>query len=62
MYSRQDNSLTKHDFDRELYKAHNVVECFFLKIKNRRRIATRYNKLALPFLNFVLLVTLMILV
>ncbi|MBQ6298258.1 MAG: transposase [Selenomonadaceae bacterium] len=61
MYSRQGNSLTKHDFDRKLYKARNVVERFFLKIKNRRRIA-RYNKLALSFLNFVLLATLMILV
>ena len=28
------NSLLKHDFDRELYKARNVIERFFLRIKN----------------------------
>ena len=54
------NSLTKHEFDRELYKARNVVERFFLRIKNRRHIATRYDKLAVCFLNFVLLSALMI--
>ena len=54
------NSRILHDFDKELYKARNVVERFFLRIKNRRRIATRYDKLALSFLNFVLLAALMI--
>ena len=49
----KDNSRTLHEFDRDLYKARNVVERFFLRIKNRRRIATRYDKLALSFLNFV---------
>lgn len=49
------NSLVKHDFDYELYEARNVVERFFLRIKNHRHIATRYDKLALCFLNFVLL-------
>ena len=41
------NSLTKHGFYHELYKARNVVERFFLRIKNRRNTSTRYNKLAL---------------
>lgn len=41
------NSLTKHDFDHELYKARNVVEHFLLRIKNRWHISTRYNKLSL---------------
>ena len=49
------NSLKKHEFDRALYKVRNVVERFFLRIKNRRRVATRYDKLALCFLNFILL-------
>ena len=49
------NSRTLHEFDRALYKARNVVERFFLRIKNHRRIATRYDKFALCFLNFVLL-------
>ena len=54
------NSLIKHDFDRELYKARNVVERFFLRIKNHRHIATRYDKLLLCFENFVLLSAILI--
>ena len=54
------NSRALHDFDKELYKARNVVERFFLRIKNRRHIATRYDKLALCFLNFILLAALLI--
>ena len=49
------NFRIKHDFDSELYKQRNVVERFFQRIKNYRHIATRYDKLALCFLNFVLL-------
>ncbi len=33
-------------FSRHLYKARNLVERFFNKIKHYRRIATRYDKLA----------------
>lgn len=54
------NSLIKHDFDRELYKARNIVERFFLRIKNHRHIATRYDKLLICFENFVLLAALLI--
>ena len=54
------NSRTLHEFDRALYKVGNVVERFFLKIKNRRRVATRYDKLAVCFLNFVILSALLI--
>ena len=46
------NSRALHDFDKELYKARNVVERFFLRIKNRRHIATRFDKLALSFLKY----------
>ena len=55
------NAVTKHNFDLELYKARNIVERFFLRIKTRRRIATRYDKLSLCFLNFVLLASIMLL-
>lgn len=54
------NSLLKHDFDYELYKARNIVERFFLRIKNHRHIATRYDKLLSCFENFVLLAAIMI--
>ena len=36
-----------------LYRARNVVERFFNKIKQCRRIATRYDKLAANYLAFV---------
>ena len=54
------NSLIKHDFDCELYKARNIVERFFLRIKNHRHIATRYDKFLSCFENFVLLAAIMI--
>lgn len=38
-----------------IYKERHLVECFFLKLKNFRRIATRYDKLASSFLAFVYL-------
>ena len=37
------------------YKERHLVECFFLKLKNFRRVATRYDKLASSFLAFVYL-------
>ena len=39
--------------DRDLYKERHVVECFFAKIKQFRRIATRYEKTATNFLAMV---------
>ena len=54
------NSLIKHDFDKEIYKARNIVERFFLRIKKRRHIATRFDKLALCFRNFVFLSAIML--
>jgi transposase len=36
-----------------LYRARNLVERFFNKIKHCRRVATRYDKLAANYLAFV---------
>ena len=36
-----------------LYRARNLVERFFNKIKQCRRVATRYDKLAANYLAFV---------
>ena len=38
-----------------LYKERHLVECFFNKLKENRRIATRFDKLASRFLAFVYL-------
>ncbi len=40
-------------FDKEQYKGRHLVECFFQKLKRYRRIATRYDKLAVRFLAFI---------
>ncbi len=40
-------------FDRDHYKNRNLIERFFCRIKQFRRIATRYDKLAERFASFV---------
>lgn len=50
------NRKVRRDYDRHLYQARHLVECFFNKIKWFRRIFTRYEKLDrsyLAFLSFV---------
>ena len=54
------NAVVKHTFDKELYKSRNVIERFFQRIKKYRHISTRYDKLTVCFLNFVLLAAIMI--
>ena len=55
-----DKSVVTHEFDAELYKARNIIERFFQRIKTFRHIATRYDKLSDCFLNFILLAAVMI--
>lgn len=47
--------LVQRRFDKHLYKNRNLVERFFCRIKQFRRIATRYDKLAQRFASFVAL-------
>ena len=47
------NYKQKWEIDREQYKRRNVVERFFMRLKENRRIATRYDKRADRFLAFV---------
>ena len=49
------NRLVQRMFDKHLYKNRNLVERFFCRIKQFRRIATRYAKLAQRFASFVAL-------
>ncbi len=44
-----------------VYKERHLVECFFLKLKNFRRVATRYDKLATSFLAFIYIAAIFIL-
>lgn len=45
--------LNPRSFDKHLYRDRNLIERFFSRIKQFRRIATRYDKLAKSFLSFV---------
>ena len=54
------NTAEPWDVDWRQYKERSRVECFFQKIKNYRRIATRYDKLAVRFPGFVHLVCILI--
>ena len=44
-------------YDAELYKERNLVERFFQKLKNYRRIATRYERLARNYFSMLTLVS-----
>ena len=43
----------QHAYDKALYKERNVIERFFNKLKQFRRVATRYDKLLINFMGFV---------
>jgi transposase len=55
------NRKQPRDFDRHLYKDRNLVERFINRIKQYRRVATRYEKTGRNFLAFVQLASIMIL-
>ncbi len=50
------NRHEQRDYDRHWYKDRNLVERFFNRIKQFRRIATRYEKLVRNFLGMITLV------
>ena len=54
------NEKNPWDCDWWLYKERHLVECFFQKLKQYRRVATRYDKLAKRFLAFVQLACIMV--
>jgi putative transposase len=47
------NRTFKRPYDAELYKERNISERFFHKLKQFRRVATRYDKLLANFMGFV---------
>ncbi|MFP3036086.1 MAG: transposase [Wolbachia sp.] len=52
---RQNRKVRRH-YDEHIYKERHLIECFFGKIKNFRRIFSRFDKTAevlMGFLNFV---------
>lgn len=55
----RDDMSNRWEYDRQQYKRRHLVECFFQKLKQFRRIATRFDKLAARFLAFVHLACIM---
>lgn len=47
------NRIVKRVYDVNLYKERNVIERFFNRLKQFRRVATRYDKLLANFVGFV---------
>jgi transposase len=47
----------QHSIDKAIYALRNRIERYFNRIKNSRRVATRYDKLVESFAAFVLLAT-----
>jgi transposase len=54
------NRLEQREYDADLYKERNLVERFINRIKQFRRVATRYEKTARNFLSFVYLASIMV--
>ncbi len=44
------NRVTLHSFSKRVYKGRDVIERCFCRLKDFRRVATRYDKLARNFL------------
>jgi transposase len=55
------NRKEPRDYDRHLYKARNLVERFINRVKQCRRVATRYDKTARNYLAFWQLASIMVL-
>lgn len=54
------NRRVQHAYDRTVYKERHLVESFFNKMKNYRRLATRYDKTASIFKAFLALISIRI--
>ena len=50
----------ERSYDRELFRSRFLVEQFFARIKRCRRVATRYEKLAVTYLGMVLLACILV--
>jgi len=55
------NRIVKREYDKDIYKERNLAERFINRIKQYRRVATRYEKTARNFLGFVHVAAIMVL-
>lgn len=57
----RENRIEQREYDKDLYEVRNLVERFWARMKQFRRVATRYEKTACNFLGFVRVAAIMIL-
>jgi transposase len=57
----RENRIEQREYDKDLYKDRNLVERFWSRMKQFRRVATRYEKTARNFLGFVRVAAIMVL-
>ena len=50
----------QREYDSHVYKERHLVDCFFARLKSFRRVATRYDKLAITFKASVMLASCLI--
>jgi transposase len=55
------NRAQPRDYDRDRYRDRNLAERFWFKVKQYRRVATRYEKTARNFLAFVHVASILVL-
>jgi len=56
------NKTYKQKYNKTTYKNRNQIERFFQRLKNFRRVATRYDKLPSSFLSFIYIAAVSLLV
>ena len=61
MIPSRKNNKELREHDRKGYKDRNLAERFWRRVKEYRRVATRYEKTGRNFLGFVLLASIMVL-
>jgi transposase len=55
------NRIEPRDYDQEFYKERHLAECFFNKLKQFRRVFSRFDQTARNYLAFVLFASILIL-
>lgn len=56
----RNNRKTLRDYDKEIYKERNLVERLFQKLKQFRRVATRYERRAVNYMTMLSLASIVI--
>jgi len=54
------NRKAPREYDKDIYKERNLVERLFQKLKHYRRVATRYERLAVNYMTMLSLVSIVI--